>query len=123
MIRTTSLILTAAAAVITFTSFQAAPAEAARLCQPGYVWRDAFDGDAKCVTPQERDFAKRQNANAENNRQPGGGAYGPKTCRQGYVWREAFQGDTACVTPYERTQASKENKTSNSHTMPRRRWF
>ena len=66
MIRTTSLILTAAAAIIPFTSFQAAPAEAARLCQPGYVWRDAFDGDAKCVTPQERDFAKRQNANAEN---------------------------------------------------------
>ena len=115
MFRTTSFILAAAAATIAITSFQAAPAEAARLCKPGYVWRDAFDGDAKCVTPQERDFAHRQNANGENNRQPGGGAYGPKTCRNGYVWREAFVGDTVCVTPYERAEAKRENQDSRGH--------
>ena len=80
---------------------------AAADCKPGFVWRDAADGDAVCVTPEER--AKKQNANAANNRQPGGGAYGPNTCREGYVWREAFAGDVVCVTPYEREQAQEEN--------------
>jgi hypothetical protein len=121
MFRTTSFILAAAAATIALTSFQAAPAEAARLCKPGYVWRDAFDGDAKCVTPQEREVAHRQNANGENNRQPNT-AYGPKACRNGYVWREAFAGDTVCVTPYERAQAKKENQDSFGRTT-HRRWF
>ncbi|MFE9634316.1 hypothetical protein [Streptomyces sp. NPDC006463] len=23
-------------------------------CNPGYVWRDSYDGDALCVTPAER---------------------------------------------------------------------
>ena len=59
-------------------------------CKPGYVWRDAKDGDGVCVTPAERAEAKAQNANAANNRKPGGGPYGPNTCRDGYVWREAF---------------------------------
>ncbi|MFE6836367.1 hypothetical protein ACFVFI_16255 [Streptomyces sp. NPDC057705] len=27
-------------------------------CEPGYVWRDSFDGDALCVTPEERTWAK-----------------------------------------------------------------
>ena len=73
-------------------------ADAARRCKSGYVWRDAADGDGACVTPEERDVAKAQNQNAENNRQKGGGAYGPKTCRQGYVWREAFAGDKQIET-------------------------
>ena len=45
-------------------------------CRPGFVWRDARDGDGVCVSPADRDEAKRQNANAANNRQSGGGAYG-----------------------------------------------
>jgi hypothetical protein len=82
---------------------------AAAGCKSGYVWRDAKDGDGVCVTPEERAEAKQQNGNARNNRQAGGGAYGPNTCRTGYVWREAFAGDVVCVTPYERTKAKQQN--------------
>jgi hypothetical protein len=89
---------------------------AAAACKSGFVWRDAADGDAVCVTPEERDTAKKQNANAANNREPGGGPYGPNTCRQGYVWREAFGGDVVCVTPYERQQAKEQNALSPQRT-------
>ena len=85
-------------------------------CKSGFVWRDAADGDAVCVTPDERTTAKQQNANGPNNRQPGGGPYGPNTCRQGYVWREAFGGDVVCVTPYERDQARQQNALSPQRT-------
>jgi hypothetical protein len=89
---------------------------AAAACKPGYVWRDAKDGDGVCVTPDDRAEAKKQNANADNNRQVGGGAYGPNTCRTGYVWREAFAGDVVCVTPFERDKAKKQNAESAQHT-------
>lgn len=89
---------------------------AAADCRSGYVWRNAKDGDAVCVTPSDRAEAKQQNANAANNVQRGGGAYGPNTCRQGYVWREAFGGDVVCVTPYERQKAADQNAQSASHT-------
>ncbi|MFD7276461.1 hypothetical protein ACFV80_05270 [Streptomyces sp. NPDC059862] len=69
-------------------------------CKPGYVWRDSFDGDTKCVTPEQRQKAHDRNP----NRQPGGGAYGPHTCKPGYVWREQWEGDTKCVTPEERAR-------------------
>ena len=89
--------------------FAAGVGAAAPPCKSGFVWRDAADGDAVCVTPGERETAKKQNANGANNREPGGGPYGPNTCRQGYVWREAFGGDVVCVTPYERQQAKEQN--------------
>jgi hypothetical protein len=89
---------------------------AAAPCKSGFVWRDAADGDAVCVTPDERTTAKQQNANGPNNRQSGGGASGPNTCRQGYVWREAFGGDVVCVTPYERDQARQQNARSPQRT-------
>lgn len=96
-----------------------ADAQAAR-CKNGYVWRDARSGDGVCVTPWERDDARRQNANARNNREPGGGAYGPNTCRMGYVWREAFPSDVVCVTPYERDVARRQNAEGRQHTVTRR---
>jgi hypothetical protein len=89
---------------------------AAAGCKPGYVWRDAKDGDTVCVTPAERAEAKAQNANAENNRKVGGGSFGPNTCRDGYVWREAFAGDVVCVTPYERQKAKDQNALSAERT-------
>lgn len=89
---------------------------AAAACNPGYVWRDAQDGDGVCVTPDDRAEAKAQNANAANNRRVGGGAYGPNTCRDGYVWREAFAGDVVCVTPHEREKARQQNAESPRHT-------
>src|SRR5262249_55418615 len=89
---------------------------AAAECKSGYVWRDAKDGDAVCVTPAERAEAKAQNANAENNRKVGGGPFGPNTCRDGYVWREAFAGDVVCVTPYERQKAKDQNALNAERT-------
>lgn len=77
-------------------------------CKQGYVWRDKWDGDSKCVTPEER-----QRVHDENpHRQPGGGAYGPFTCMPGYVWRESYYHDTLCVTPEERQAAKNSNGTS-----------
>jgi hypothetical protein len=83
-------------------------------CRPGFVWRDAKDGDGVCVTPQERQVAKQQNANAANNVQSGGG----NTCRQGYVWRDAWDGDGVCVTPSERDQAELQNQMSAQRSNP-----
>jgi hypothetical protein len=78
---------------------------AAKPCQPGFVWRDSFEGDAVCVTPQERDAVH----NANPNRQPGGGASGPATCKSGFVWRDSFEGDALCVTPQERDAVHQLN--------------
>jgi len=89
---------------------------AAAACKPGYVFRDAQDGDGVCVTPEERAEAKAQNANAANNRKTGGGQSGPNTCRDGYVWREAFGGDVVCVTPHERKKAQNQNALSARRT-------
>jgi hypothetical protein len=111
-------IICAAAAINPFATLVILPANtvlAAAICEQGYVWRDAADGDGVCVTPEEREIAKLQNASATNNRQKGGGAYGPNTCRQGYVWREAFSGDVACVTPHERSEAQRQNKEGPLH--------
>lgn len=84
-------------------------------CKSGYVWRDARDGDGVCVTPEQRDIAKRQNANASNNRTAAGG----NTCRSGYVWREAWVGDTVCVTPTERAEAKAQNANGPHNALNR----
>ena len=107
-------IAAAVIAVPVALTISAGSAEA--VCKSGYVWRDAKDGDGVCVTPAERAEAKAQNANAANNRRPGGGPYGPNTCRDGYVWREAFPGDVVCVTPYERQKAQQQNAANAAHT-------
>jgi hypothetical protein len=86
-------------------------------CKPGYVWRDARDGDGVCVTPGERARAKAQNAAAAQYRQPGGGPYGPLTCKSGYVWRDAWDGDGVCVTPGERDVAHRQNREGSSHAV------
>lgn len=82
-------------------------------CKNGFVWRDARNGDGICVTPDERDTAKKQNANGPNNRTAAGG----NTCRSGYVWREAWVGDTVCVTPFERDQARQQNALNAQRTL------
>ncbi|MEV7559553.1 hypothetical protein [Streptomyces sp. NPDC089795] len=69
-------------------------------CKSGYVWRDSFDGDGVCVTPEERDAAHAENP----NRQPGS-----NNCKPGYVWRDSFDGDGVCVTPEERDAAHAQN--------------
>ncbi|MFE6836318.1 hypothetical protein ACFVFI_16005 [Streptomyces sp. NPDC057705] len=74
-------------------------------CQQGYVWRDSYDGDDTCVTPQSR---QAYHDVINPHRQPGGGAYGPSTCMPGYVWRESYDGDAVCVTPEEREVAKSQ---------------
>lgn len=39
-------------------------------CLPGYVWRDAWDGDAVCVTPDQRDQVQTDNAHAQERIDP-----------------------------------------------------
>ncbi|MER5487509.1 hypothetical protein ABT024_30460, partial [Streptomyces sp. NPDC002812] len=62
-------------------------------CAPGYVYRDAWEGDGLCVTPKHRDAAHSHNP----NRQPG-----TNQCKSGYVYRDAWEGDGQCVTPKQR---------------------
>jgi hypothetical protein len=61
-----------------------------------------------------RTATAQQNANAAQNKEPNGGAYGPNTCKQGFVWREAFGGDVVCVTPDVRQQAANDNAAAAS---------
>lgn len=81
----------------------------ARPCIQGYVWREAYPGDAVCVDPPRRDAVRSENVLAPGRVQPGGGAYGPDTCRSGYVWRAARDSDHVCVTPDSRDIAAREN--------------
>lgn len=89
-------------------------------CLQGYVWREAAPGDLVCVTPQVRQQARDDNAQANNRRQPGGGAYGPDTCRQGFVWREATPADHVCVTGQVRQQARDDNARAAERNNPAR---
>src|SRR3954451_10661479 len=82
--------------------FSSMPAKA---CVQGYVWREAVEGDHVCVTPTTRQQAWKDNSDADNRRQPGGGEYGFETCRQGFVWREVTRADRVCVTPRTRDLA------------------
>lgn len=83
-------------------------------CIRGYVWREANSTDHVCVTPEVRQQAKNDNAQAAQHRNPNGGAYGPDTCLQGFVWREAFPGDHVCVTPQTRSQAALDNNAARN---------
>jgi hypothetical protein len=115
-VKTKTLLKMSAAVIAIPVAFTITAGTAAAGCKSGYVWRDAKDGDGVCVTPGERAEAKAQNANAANNRRPGGGPYGPNTCRDGYVWREAFAGDVVCVTPYERQRTQQQNAANAANT-------
>lgn len=79
-------------------------------CVSGLVWRGAYDGDAVCVRPADRDRTAQENALAASRRDPNG-AYGPLSCKQGFVWREAYRSDTVCVSPDTR----RENKDWNAY--------
>ena len=82
-------------------------------CKPGYVWRDARDGDGVCVTPAERDRVHTQNAYAKGKVVPGT----VNGCISGYVWRDAWDGDGVCVTPTERDTAHRQNAEAASHAL------
>jgi hypothetical protein len=80
-------------------------------CRQGFVWRNAFDGDAVCVTPARQTQVRGENASAGSTR-AGGGASGPDTCKSGFVWRAARPSDLVCVTPQSRALVKSENDTA-----------
>lgn len=84
----------------------------AATCRQGYVWRNAFSGDAACVPPASRTQAAADNAQRYNRWY--NGAYGPYTCVNGYVWRTARPDDLVCVTPAVRSQTAAENSLAAS---------
>lgn len=86
-------------------------------CQSGFVWRGAFEGDLACVTPDAREQAAQDNAQADARRSPTGGAYGPATCLPGYVWRGARPGDVVCVTPEVRDETAADNAAAPSRRV------
>ena len=68
-------------------------------CISGYVWREAYDGDHVCVTPDVRAAAVADNAAADSRFARNFLPYGPDTCIVGYVWRSANAADHVCVRP------------------------
>jgi hypothetical protein len=76
-------------------------------CKSGFVWREAYEGDVVCVTPDTRAQVQEDNDLASDRWVTG--AFGPHTCISGYVWRNAFAGDDVCVLPAQRDQAAYDN--------------
>ncbi len=85
-------------------------------CLPGFVWRDAFQGDQTCVPGSTRDQAAQENSQAASRRDPAGGPFGPDQCLPGYVWREANAQDRVCVSGQSRAQAAQDNQLSSSRS-------
>jgi hypothetical protein len=52
-------------------------------CRQGFVWRNAFDVDAACVTARQAQV-QQESANAGATC-AGSGRYGPNTCKSGFV--------------------------------------
>lgn len=77
-------------------------------CLYGYVWREAFPGDHRCVTGASRAQARDDNAHAEERHLPGS-----EECVFGYVWREASSSDHVCVSGTVRAQTASENDPAN----------
>lgn len=88
-------------------------------CKNGFVWREAYNGDVVCVTPQTRAQTAYDNRLAPYRINPGGGDFGPFTCKYGFVWREAYNGDLVCVTPQTRAQTAYDNRLApNRRVIP-----
>ncbi|GAA2926832.1 hypothetical protein GCM10020221_23450 [Streptomyces thioluteus] len=117
-----TVVVTAAAAVLTASPSASAQDFGPDTCLQGYVWREARPSDHVCVTGATRDRARYDNSQAVNRRDPGHGGYGPYACREGYVWREAFKGDMVCVEPPTRTQARQDNQLADSRKVSARLW-
>ncbi len=97
------------------------------VCSPGYVWRDAFDGDLICVTPQRYAQVQDENRYASEHIDPNAVVYGftnSDDCLPGYMWRLAgpndrvdpnHQVDRVCVTLKAYDQATDENNHADDH--------
>jgi hypothetical protein len=91
-----------------------AQSPATNTCKSGFVWRDAFPGDAVCVSPDERDQAHADNAAGPSRIAPGTNGYGSHACKPGYVWRVARPSDLVCVTPDTRDRVAADNRLAAS---------
>ena len=78
--------------ILCFVACMKPAAAAAAQCPSGLVWRERFDGDTACVTPDER-FRLEDGS-----------------CRSGFVWRDSFNGDNVCVTPAQRAAAKAQKR-------------
>src|SRR5262245_10804944 len=105
--------------LIAFTALFHSTALAQSHCAPGFGSRNAFAGDAICVSPQRQQAVSDENAAANANRSPTGGPWGPDTCRTGYVWRLASPKDLVCVIPESRDVVARENADPNLHAAAR----
>jgi hypothetical protein len=90
-------------------------------CSQGYVWREAFQGDYVCVTPDERSRVARQNATAHSNysfdytipvsfRLRGVTRpvlYG--LCTTNLQYRQADMGDYVCVSSNQAKRVKDDN--------------
>jgi hypothetical protein len=83
---------------------QQRPAQSDAPCGIGLLPRDAFRGDAVCVTQAVHDQTIADNIAAPSRTKPGGG------CVFGYVWREANASDHTCVLPATRAQTWSDNR-------------
>lgn len=91
-----------------------------KTCKSGYVWRNAFAGDAACVAPSQRGQAAADNAAAAQRVVPGSAQ-----CRSPYVWRVARASDLVCVTTATRARVADDNRLAYSrlastHVTPTR---
>ncbi|WP_151898950.1 hypothetical protein [Nitrosospira lacus] len=82
-------------------------------CLPGFVWREAFNGDHVCVTGATRTQAANDNSIGSQRKVPGTDA-----CKPGFVWREASPTDHVCVLGSTRTQATLDNSQANARRDP-----
>lgn len=88
-----------------------APAYGPNSCRQGFVWRNAYPGDAVCVPPARMKQVEIENGNAASTR-AGSGPSGPDTCKSGFVWRAARPSDLVCVTLQSRAVVKQENDTA-----------
>jgi hypothetical protein len=97
--------VSALAAVASFGAATHAPsADAAAFCKSGYVWREAFPGDFACVTPQDRQTIKDENALAGVRK-----VANSSFCVSGFVWRETRPSDLTCVSTAARSREVSNN--------------
>ena len=100
---TASSVLFGMAFSLALTSYAAAQSDS---CAKGYVWREAFEGDHVCVSPDTGARAKSDNASALERR----ATKDSDECVQGFVWRLAKPDDHVCVPHITRGEAAQDNE-------------
>jgi hypothetical protein len=82
-------------------------------CKQGYVWRNAFNGDAVCVTPNIRDDVAAENAAASSHVAQQQPARQPAQQSE-MVWKATGHGDTYNIV----IDDGKTTQTLNAEALP-----